>query len=83
MLALKVRKESVLSESLNLFNKLQSKFVKVAKLEPDSIRNLSVAETLQRAEYLLNDHRSPIISGMLATERYASYLPNKMEDYYK
>jgi hypothetical protein len=55
----------------------------MAKLETDDVEKVSVAETLQRAEYLLNDHRSPIISGLLQTERYATYMPHQMNEYYE
>ena len=82
LMAFKERKATVLHEAIQLFNKVQEKNVKMNKLDIDDISKVSVAETLHRAEYLLNDHRSPIISGLLQTEKYASYMPADMDEYY-
>jgi hypothetical protein len=82
LFAFKDRKTSVLQKAIKLFSAVQAKTVTMNKLDIEDIQKVSVAETLHRAEYILNDHRSPIISGLLQTEKYASIMPANVDEFY-
>ena len=81
--AMQTRKADILKESVGVFQAVIDKTLSVTKLNHADIDKTSVPELLHKAEYLLNDHRSPIISGLLQTERYAASLPEDMLDFYE
>lgn len=82
LMALKNRKANILHESVRVFSALQAKTLKTTKLQCDNIDKISVPDALQKAEYLLNDHRSPILSALLQTEKYAAPMPANKNEYY-
>lgn len=73
--ALTFRKKKVLPIALNIFNKVQEKQYKTKKIGNfDKFEKLeevkSIDANLNKISYLLNNTSSPIISGLVETEKY-------------
>lgn len=87
--ALTNRKQKVLPIALSIFNKVQDKhlstkrigdYAKTSRKEED----IDVEATLDKLKYVLEDHRSPVISALLQTEKYfTGSLPNQMQMFYE
>jgi hypothetical protein len=75
LLALSKRKEEALPAAVSIFNKIQEKEFKLQKLDafqkfehPGQVENID--ENLSKFRLLLDDPRSPILSGLLESEKY-------------
>jgi len=84
------RKSEILPTALKMFNKIQDLHVKTYRLnefervDEDKKKIEDVQGTLARFEKLLNDTRSPIVSGIVDSSKYkTSPLPEMFEEHYK
>jgi hypothetical protein len=61
--ALNSRKKQVLGLTLKIFNKVQDKHVTTFRI--DELKTKKIDEIMRRCELILEDSRSPILSGLM------------------
>jgi hypothetical protein len=84
--ALTHKKQKVLPIALKIFNSVQDKHLSTERIGDYSIlkEETDVDGSLEKLKYVLEDHRSPVISALLQTEKYFSKsLPNHMSQHYE
>ena len=77
--ALTHKKQKLLPIALKIFNSVQDKHLTTDRIgEYANHKNeIDVDTTMDKLKYVLEDHRSPVISALLQTEKYISKsLPN-------
>lgn len=77
------RKAQALPLAIQIFNRIQEKQVSTTKLEDKLSDEIdSITESLDRADILLNDKSSPLISNLRALSKYATQkLPETIDGY--
>lgn len=83
--AINARKATALPLAIKVFNKIQSKVVSMSSLEPETDEAgavKSINESLEKADLLLNDSSSPLLSNLKALKKYATQkLPDSIDEY--
>lgn len=71
--------------AVEIFNKIQAKTFKVGKIDDyQRFQNEweveNIDENLKKIRHLIDDPRSPILSGLLETEQYITEAPRDFDD---
>ena len=64
---LKTRKGDVLPAALNVFNRVQERTLKTRRIGSfkEVSKDMNINELIQKAEWVIQDPRSPVISGLI------------------